>query len=71
MKESEVRLTTAEAKKEKIRERYKGVSEDQLSVIPAVPKLDIFDKDRNLRVLQDLRTCNNSASTFRPRGHRL
>ncbi len=50
MKESEERLTTIEEKKTKIRERYKGVGEDQLSVIPAIPKLDIFDKDRMLRV---------------------
>ena len=50
MIESEATLESKEAKKEKIRERYKGVSEDQLSVIPAVPKLDIFDRDRSLRV---------------------
>ena len=50
MKESEEKLTSVEDKKAKIRERYKGVSEDQLSVIPALPKLDIFDKDKALRV---------------------
>ena len=49
MKESEEKLTSVEDKKAKIRERYKGVSEDQLSVIPALPKLDIFDKDKALR----------------------
>ncbi|MBR4758537.1 MAG: recombinase family protein [Lachnospiraceae bacterium] len=47
---SEEKLTNTEEKKARIRERYKGVSEDQLSVIPAIPKIDIFDKDRSLRV---------------------
>lgn len=47
---SEDKRLSTEEKKSKIRERYKGVSEDQLSVIPAIPKLDIFDKDRSLRV---------------------
>lgn len=50
MNEAEEKLNSIEEKKAKIRERYKGVSEDQLSVIPAIPKLDIFDKDRSLRV---------------------
>ncbi|MBQ8007404.1 MAG: recombinase family protein [Lachnospiraceae bacterium] len=50
MNVGEEKLNSTEEKKARIRERYKGVSEDQLAVIPAVPKLDIFDKDRNLRV---------------------
>ena len=50
MNETEQRLSSTEEKKEKIRQRYKGVGEDQLSVIPAVPKPDIFDHDRKLRV---------------------
>ena len=50
MNEAEEKLNSVEEKKAKIRERYKGISEDQLSVIPAIPKLDIFDKERNLRV---------------------
>ena len=50
MNETEEKLNSTEERKAKIRERYKGVSEDQLSVIPAIPKLDIFDKDRALRV---------------------
>ena len=47
---SEEKLANTEEKKAKIRERYKGVNEDLLSVIPAIPKIDIFDKERNLRV---------------------
>lgn len=50
MNETEQQLSSVEEKKEKIRQRYKGVDEDQLTVIPAKPKLDIFDRDRNLRV---------------------
>ena len=40
---SEEKLTNTEEKKAKIRERYKGVNEDQLTVIPAIPKINIFD----------------------------
>lgn len=50
MNETEQHLLTSEEKKEKIRQRYKGVDESQLSVIPANPKLDIFDHDKKLRV---------------------
>ncbi len=50
MKESEERMNSVEEKKEKIRERYRGVSENELSVIPAQPKPDIFDRERDLRV---------------------
>lgn len=50
MKESEEKMQTNEERKEKIRERYKGVDESQLSVIPAIPKADIFDKEKELRV---------------------
>ena len=50
MKEAEQKSTSNNERKEKIRRRYRGIAEDQLSVIPAVPKLDIFDRDRKLRV---------------------
>lgn len=50
MNEQEQVISSVEEKKAKIRERYKGVDEDQLSVIPAIPKIDIFDRDRTMRV---------------------
>ncbi|MCR5092885.1 MAG: hypothetical protein K6B72_02825 [Lachnospiraceae bacterium] len=50
MKETEDQLGTIEEKKAKIRERYKGVDPNELSVIPAIPKIDIFDRDRSMRV---------------------
>lgn len=50
MNESEQKIASDQERKEKIRQRYKGVDEDQLSVIPAIPKLDIFDRDKKLRV---------------------
>ena len=48
MTETEQNLTSTEERKAHIRERYKGVDEDQLRVIPAKPKLDIFDQNRIL-----------------------
>ena len=50
MNETELQMTSAEEKKARIRQRYKGIDENQLSVIPAIPRLDIFDKDKELRV---------------------
>ena len=50
MNETELQLNSVEEKKARIRQRYKGVDENQLSVIPAIPRLDIFDKDKELRV---------------------
>lgn len=50
MKEAEERIISVEEKKAHIRERYKGIDENQLSVIPALPKIDIFDRERQLRV---------------------
>lgn len=42
MNENEVRLKTTTDKKQKIRERYKGIDSDKLDVITAVPVEDIF-----------------------------
>ena len=50
MNETELQLNSVEEKKARIRQRYRGVDENQLSVIPAIPRLDIFDKDKELRV---------------------
>ena len=50
MNDVEQQSLSIEEKKEKIRQRYKGVDENLLSVIPANPKLDIFDHNQKLRV---------------------
>ena len=42
MKEYEERTETIEQQKALIRERYKGINPDELDVIPALPKPDIF-----------------------------
>ena len=50
LNETEKHLSSQEEKKAIIRKRYLGVDKDQLSVIPASPKPDIFDQERALRV---------------------
>ncbi len=50
MNETEQRLSSDEQRKEQIRKRYKGVDESKLSVIPAKPDLDVFDKQSIVRV---------------------
>lgn len=40
-----------EEKKEKIRERYKGIDPDRLEIIPAVPQEDFYDEIELLRPL--------------------
>lgn len=42
MNENKVRLKTTKDKKQKIRERYKGIYLDKLDAIPAVPVENIF-----------------------------
>ena len=37
-------------KKEKIRERYKGIDPDRLEIIPAVPQEDFYDENKIKRV---------------------
>lgn len=49
MNESESRLSKAK-QKEKIRERYKGIDQGSITVIPARPPEDIFKSERTLRV---------------------
>ena len=50
MNEKEEKLTTADEKKQKIRERYKGVSEDVLDVIPAKPTEDFYKSEVHKKV---------------------
>ena len=40
MKETEEKAGSIAEQKRKIRERYKGISEDELDVIPALPQED-------------------------------
>lgn len=60
MKKAEERLVNAEEQKAKIRERYKGVDENQLTKIPALPVLDIFNRNRILRVAVYARVSTDS-----------
>src|SRR5574344_1783852 len=50
MKDNEASMTSAQAQKRKIRERYKGVDLDELEVIPARRLPSIFDDSHDRRV---------------------
>ena len=50
MKDSENQFTTIGEQKQKIRERYKGVDEDKLEVIPAIPQDDFYNESKRKRV---------------------
>lgn len=41
---------TVTDQRDKIRQRYKGVNSSELEVIPALPKTDVYNSDRELRV---------------------
>ena len=50
MKENERNHSDSQEQKVKIRERYKGISEDELEVIPAIPQEDFYDDKKRKRV---------------------
>jgi len=50
MRESEEKLEAASDQKSRIRERYKGIDEDQLDVIPAIPTEDFYKPNSIKRV---------------------
>ena len=50
MKDNEEKLRDTQLIKQRIRERYKGVSEDVLDVIPATPQEDFYKSDVQKRV---------------------
>lgn len=50
MKENEEHLKNIDQQKKKIRERYVGLSEDELDVIPAIPREDFYDETKRKRV---------------------
>lgn len=49
MKENEEKLSKTE-QKERIRQRYRGVDIDELEVIPALPKEELYDENKEKRV---------------------
>ena len=50
MKENEEKAGSIAEQKRKIRERYKGISEDELDVIPAIPREDFYKGESEKRV---------------------
>ena len=50
MRENEEHLKNIQEKKQKIRDRYKGVDADELEVIPAVPQDDFYNEEKKKRV---------------------
>lgn len=50
MRENEEKLKTTSDQKSKIRERYKGINEDELDVIPAIPQEDFYRPNSVKRV---------------------
>ncbi len=50
MKESEEHINTVQEQKQRIRDRYKGVNEDELEVIPAIPQDDFYNETKRKRV---------------------
>ena len=50
MRENEEKLKTSSDQKSKIRERYKGINEDELDVIPAIPQEDFYHPNSVKRV---------------------
>ena len=51
-----------EQKKERIRERYKGISEDNLDVIPAIPQDSFYDESKKKRVAVYARVSTDDPS---------
>ena len=50
MTENEEKISAISLRKAKIRERYKGVGQNGLDVIPAVPKKDLQAESAKMRV---------------------
>ena len=49
MNEHEEKLSKSE-QKERIRQRYRGVDIEELEVIPALPKEELYDENKEKRV---------------------
>jgi DNA invertase Pin-like site-specific DNA recombinase len=50
MKHTEEKANSVSEQKRRIRERYKGISSDELDVIPAMPEEDFYDGNKEKRV---------------------
>lgn len=67
MTEQESKIKESEAKKEKIRQRYKGINVDELDVIPAVKEENFYDDKTEKRVAVYARVSTddpNQTSSF-------
>lgn len=62
MKEYEKATNSQEEKKNKIRERYKGISRDELEFIPAKPKEKLFEDTGTKRVCAYCRVSTDDAN---------
>lgn len=62
MKEYEKGVSSQEEKKNKIRERYKGISRDELEFIPAKPKEKLFEDSGAKRVCAYCRVSTDDAN---------
>jgi len=50
MKEKISQLTDSESQKERIRARYKGIDQDELDIIPAIPQENFYEDTKEKRV---------------------
>ena len=60
MQEAETTHNKIEEEKRKIRMRYRGISQDDLDIIPAKPQINFFDDDREKRVAVYARVSTDS-----------
>lgn len=60
MREVESTHSKIEEEKQKIRKRYRGVAMEDLDVIPAKPKINFFEDDREKRVAVYARVSTDS-----------
>jgi len=60
MQEKETTQNKIEEEKRKIRMRYRGISQEDLDIIPAKPQINFFDDDREKRVAVYARVSTDS-----------
>ena len=60
MQEAETTKSKIEEEKRKIRQRYRGVSMDDVEIIPAKPQVNFFEDDREKRVAVYARVSTDS-----------
>lgn len=64
MTENEEKILAISLRKAKIRERYKGVDQNGLDVIPAVPKKDLQAESAKMRVGAYVRVSTDDPRPF-------